>query len=84
MECRKCEYRPQNVDLTYLSGVHRVNRVDRVVFSMFGGLGGDFCKDIYEAKLFGMHIGSVLSGFDAGNLNTGAQMLIIGYVDVYD
>ena len=34
-------------------------------FSMFGGLGGDFCKDTYEAKLFGMHIGSVLSGLEA-------------------
>ena len=67
-----------------MSGVHRVNRVDRVVFSMFGGLGGDFCKDKNEAKLFGMHIGSVLSGFDAGNVNTGAQMSIIGYGDVYE
>ena len=27
------------------------------VFSMFGGLGGDFYKDTYEAKLFGMHVG---------------------------
>ena len=27
-----------------------------VIFSMFGGLGGDFFKDTYEAKLFGMHI----------------------------
>ena len=44
-----------------------VRRVNRVVFSMFGGLGGDFCKDMYEAKLFGMHIGSVLTGFDAGS-----------------
>ena len=84
MDCRKCEYRAEIVDLTYLSGVHRVNRVDRVVFSMFGGLGGDFCKDIYEAKLFGLHIGSVLSGFDAGNVNTDAKMSIIGYGDVYD
>ena len=41
-----------------------VHRVNRVVFSVFGGLGGDFCKDIHEAKLFGMHIGSVLSGLD--------------------
>ena len=32
-----------------------------VVFSMFGGLGGDFCNDTYEAKLFGMRIGSVWS-----------------------
>ena len=38
-----------------------VHRVNRVVFSMFGGLGGDFCQDTYEAKLFGMHICSVLS-----------------------
>ena len=27
------------------------------VFSMFGGLGGDFDKDIYEAKLFGVRGG---------------------------
>ena len=46
-----------------------VHRVKRVVFSMFGGLGVDFCKDIYEAKLFGVHIGSVLSGLEAGNAN---------------
>ena len=30
-----------------------IQRVKRVVFSMFGGLGGDFCKDTYEAKMFG-------------------------------
>ena len=59
-----------------------VRRVNRVVFSMFGGLGGDFCKDIYEAKLFGMHIGSVLSGFDAGNVNTDAKMSNAGLGDV--
>ena len=58
-----------------------VRRVNRVVFSMFGGLGGDFCKDICEAKLFGMHIGSVLSGF-AGNVNTDAKMSIVGFGDV--
>ena len=51
----------------------------RVVFSVFGGLGVDFCKDIYEAKLFGMHIGSVLSGLDAGNVNTDANMSIVGF-----
>ena len=28
-----------------------------VIFSNFGGLAGDFYKDTYEAKLFGMHIG---------------------------
>ena len=38
----------------------------------------DFCKDIYKAKLFGMHIGSVLSGFDAGNVNTDAKISIVG------
>ena len=56
-----------------------VHRVNRVVFSMFGGLGGDFCKDTYEAKLFGMHIGSVLSGLYAGNVNNDAKMSIVGF-----
>jgi hypothetical protein len=59
-----------------------VHRVKRVVFSMFGGLGGDFCKDTYEAKLFGMHIGSVLSGLDAGNVNTDAKISIVGVGNV--
>ena len=27
------------------------------VFSMFGGLGGDFYKDTCEVKLFGVHSG---------------------------
>ena len=48
--------------------VHRVKRVVK----------GDFCKDTYEAKLFGMHIGSVLSGLDTGNVNTDAKMSIVG------
>ena len=61
-----------------------VHRVKRVIFSVFGGLGGDFCKDIYEAKLFGMHIGSVLSGLDAGNVNTDAKMSIVGFGNVYE
>ena len=61
-----------------------VRRVKNDDFSMFGDLGGDFCKETYEPKLFGMHIGSVLSGFDAGNVNTGAQISIIGYGDVYE
>ena len=60
-----------------------VHRVKRVVFSMFGGLGGDFCKDTYEAKLFGMHIGSVLSGLYVGNVNTDAKISIVGFGDVY-
>ena len=59
-------------------------RVKRVVFSVFGGLGGDFCKDIHEAKLFGMHIESVLSGLDAGNVNTDAKMSIVGVGNVYE
>ena len=46
------------------------------VFSMVGGLGGDFYQDIYEPKLFGMHSGSVLSGSDAGNANTDLKMSI--------
>ena len=56
-----------------------VHRVKRVVFSMFGGLGGDLCKDTYEPKLFGMHIGSVLSGLHAGDVNTDAKISIVGY-----
>ena len=47
------------------------------VFSMVGGLGGDFYKDTYELKLFGMHSGSVLSGLDAGNANTELKMSIL-------
>ena len=51
--------------------------VKNVVFSMFGGLGGDFYKDIYEPKLFGMHSGSVLSGLGAANANTDLKMSIL-------
>ena len=61
-----------------------VHRVKGVVFSMFGGLGGDFCKDTNGAKLFAMHTGSVLSGLDAGNVNTDAKMSIAGLGDVYE
>ena len=43
---------------------------------VFGGLGGDFYKDIYEPKLFGMHSGSVLLGWNAGNANTDLKMSI--------
>ena len=42
---------------------------------MFGGLGGDFCKDIYEAKLFGMHIGSGSSGLGIRNVKTDLKRL---------
>ena len=52
-------------------------------FSMFGCLGGDFCKDTCKAKLFGMHIGSVLSGLHAGNVNADAKISIVGYGDVW-
>ena len=58
-------------------------KVENHVFSKFGGLGGDFCKDIYDAKLFGMHMGSVLSGLDAGNVNTDSKISIAGFGDVY-
>ena len=40
------------------------------VFLKFGDLEGDFCKETHEVKLFGMNIGSVLSGLGAGNVNT--------------
>ena len=53
------------------------------VFSMVGGLGGDFYKDMYEPKLFGMHSGSVLSGMDAGNANTDLKMSILPICRVY-
>ena len=42
----------------------------------------DFCKDIWEAKLIGMHIGSVLSGSDVGNVNTNSKISILGFGDV--
>ena len=45
-------------------------------FPMVGGLGGDFYKDIYETQLFGMHSGSVMRGFHAGNANTDLKMSI--------
>ena len=45
-----------------------------MVFSKFGDLGGDFKKDTHEPNLFGMHIGSVLSGLEAGNVNNDLKM----------
>ena len=57
-------------------------KVENEVFSKFGGLGRDFNTDTHEPKLFGMHIGSVLSGLDAGNVNTDAKMSIVGFGDV--
>ena len=49
-------------------------RVEYEVFSKFGGLGGDFYKGTHEAKMIGMHIGSVLSGLEAGNVNSDREM----------
>ena len=69
--------------MTYLTDGERVRtQVKGVVFSIIGGLGGDFCKDKY-AKLFGKHIGRVLSGLDAGNANTDTKMPIVGFGDAY-
>ena len=39
------------------------------VFMKFGDLEGNFYKETHEATLFGMHIGSVLSGLEAENVN---------------
>ena len=47
------------------------------IFSNFGGLAGDFCKDTYEAKLFGIHIGSVLSGLEAENVNNDSKKSVL-------
>ena len=49
-------------------------RVENEVFSKFEGLGGDFYEGIHEAKMIGMHIGSVLSGLEAGNVNNDREM----------
>jgi len=43
----------------------------------FGGLEGDFKKETPEAKLFGMHIGSVLSGLEAGNVNNDSKKPVL-------
>ena len=48
------------------------------VFPNFGDLEGDFYQETHEAKLFGMHIGSVLSGLHAGNMNADAKISIVG------
>ena len=49
-------------------------RVEKRVFSKFGGLGGDFYEGAHEAKLFGMHTGSGLIGMEAGNVNSDREM----------
>ena len=43
-------------------------------FSAFGGLVDDFNKG-HMTKMFGMHIGSVLSGLGIRNVDTDLQML---------
>ena len=53
-------------------------------FSMFGDLGGDFYEETHEAKLFGMHIRSFLSGLHAENVNTDSKMSIVGVGNVYE
>ena len=57
-------------------GVGKVRgwKVENEVFSKFEGLGGDFYEGTHEAKMIGMHIGSVLSGLEAGNVNSDRQM----------
>ena len=64
------------MSLLLMFGVGKVCvwRVENEVFSKFGGLGGDFYKGTHEAKMFRMHIGSVLSGLEAGNVNNDREM----------
>ena len=45
---------------------------------MFGDLGGDFYKETHEAKLFEMHIGSVLSGLEPENVNNDSKKPVLG------
>ena len=56
----KCRIRIVNV---YIEGFKND------IFAKFGGLGGDFHRGTHEAKMIVMHIGSVLSGLEAGNMN---------------
>ena len=42
-------------------------------FSIFGDFGGDFYEETHEANLFGVHIGSVLSGLEAANANNDSK-----------
>ena len=46
---------------------------------MVGDLGGDFYKETHEAKLFGMYIGSVLSGSEAGNVNNDLKKPVLHF-----
>ena len=71
-----------SIQLVFGIGKVCVWRVENEVFSKFGGLGGDFYKGTHEAKMIVMHIGSVLSGLHAGNVNTDSKMSIVGVGDV--
>ena len=61
----KCRIRSVNVC---------IGGVKNDVFLKFVDLEGNFYKETHEAKLFGMHIGSVLSGLEAGNVNNEREM----------
>ena len=61
----RCRIRSVNV---------RIGGVKNDVFPKFGDLEGDFYKETHEAELFGVLVGSVLSGFEAGNVNNDREM----------
>ena len=44
-----------------------IGGVQNDAFPKFGDLEGGFYKETHEAKLFGIHIGSVSSSLDADN-----------------
>ena len=52
----------------------RIGGVKNDASSKFGDLGGDIYMGTYKPKLFGMHIGSVLSGLEAGDVNNDHKM----------
>ena len=63
-----------SIQLMFGVGKVCVWRVENHVFSKFVGLGGDFYEGTHEAKMIGMHIVSVLSGLEAGNVNNDREM----------
>ena len=67
----------QKMSLYLMFGVGKVC-VWRVENHVISKIGGDFYKGTPEAKLFGMHIGSVLSGLEAGNVNNDQKIPILG------
>ena len=64
------------MSILFMFGVGKVCvwKVENHVFSKLGGLGGDFYQGRHEVKMIGMHIGSVLSGLEAGNVNSDREM----------